>query len=51
VEQKAKAMLIMAVTLGTLVLAGFVGVSYTDGQSPSHAANNQANHHARHLTN
>jgi hypothetical protein len=50
VEQKAKAMLIMAVTLGTLVLAGFVGVSYTDAPSASHSPNNQANHHSRHLT-
>ena len=50
-EQKAKAMLIMAVTLGTLVLAGFVGVSYTDAQSASHSPNDRANHHPRHLTN
>jgi hypothetical protein len=51
VEQKAKAMLIMAVTLGTLVLAGFVGVSYTDVQGASHSPNNQATHHPRHLSN
>jgi hypothetical protein len=55
VEQKAKAMLIMAVTLGALVLAGFVGVSYKDdrGDDPGagHSPNDRANHYPRHLTN
>ena len=48
-EQKAKAMLIMAVTLGTLVLAGFVGAfSYNDGTTVGHYQNDRANHHPLH---
>jgi hypothetical protein len=51
VEQKAKAVLIVAVTLGALVLAGFVGVSYKDDPGAGHSPNDRANHHPRHLTN
>ena len=52
VEQKAKAMLIMAVTLGALVLAGFVGAfSYNDDLGAGHSPNDRANHYPRHLTN
>lgn len=48
-EQKAKAMLIMAVTLGALVLAGFVGAfSYNDEASVVHYQNDRANHHPLH---
>lgn len=51
-EQKAKAMLIMAVTVGALVLAGFVGAfSYNDEAAAGHYQNDRANHHPRHLTN
>jgi hypothetical protein len=52
VEKKAKAMLIMAATLGALVLAGFVGAfSYNDETTVGHYQNDRANHHPRHLTN
>jgi hypothetical protein len=52
VERKAKAMLIMAATLGALVLAGFVGAfSYNDGTTVGHYQNDRANHYPRHLTN
>lgn len=50
-ERKAKAMLIMAATLGALVLAGFVGVSYKDDPGTGHSPNDRANHYPRHLTN
>jgi hypothetical protein len=54
VEQKAKAMLIVALTLGVLVLAGFVGVSYAvsqDDATVTHYANDRANHHPVHEVN
>jgi len=54
VEQKAKAMLIVAATLGVIVLAGFVGVSYAisqDDATVSHYQNDRANHHPVHEAN
>ena len=50
-EQKAKAMLIVAVTLGVIVLAGFVGVSHAiseDDATVTHYQNDRANHHPVH---
>jgi hypothetical protein len=55
VEQKAKAMLIVAAALGALVLAGFVGVSYAisykDDAAAGQYANDRANHHPVHPVN
>jgi hypothetical protein len=54
VEQKAKATLSVALTLGVLVLAGFVGVSYAvsqDDATVAHYANDRANHHPVHEVN
>jgi hypothetical protein len=48
VERKAKFILIIAATLGALVLAGFVGVSYKDENVASQYPNDRANHHPLH---
>jgi hypothetical protein len=45
VERKNKAGLILAASLGAIILAGFAGVSYTDEQTISQHPNDRANHH------
>jgi len=54
VEQKAKSLLIVTVTLASLGLAGFVGVSYAVSQDEAliaHSPNDRANHHPLHEAN
>ena len=45
VERKNKAALVLAASLGAVVLAGFAGTSYTEEQTTSHYPNDRANHH------
>jgi hypothetical protein len=51
VQRKTKALLIAAVALGALVLAGFVGVSVQDDEFVPYRPNDRANHHPVHPAN
>jgi len=53
VQHKAKSILIVAVALALLGLAGFVGVSYAISQDATvgHYPNDRANHHPVHEAN
>ena len=44
-QRKNKAVLILAASLGAIILAGFAGTSYTEEQTTSHYPNDRANHH------
>lgn len=47
-EHKSKALLIVAVALSAIVLAGFVGASLKDDELMAYHPNDRANHHPLH---